>query len=199
MDTPLLTTSASSAEHAADNQIMTQSRQPAGVPTGGEFASNAHDEAGALSADTAAVLPEDTQWAQQQIVNRLEREGFTAGGIEMVLPSKRDEIEAAAKRRAEHLAPLRAFHAGIPHPTDADFEEMWEGEGGLSGRGFSRADAEFALASIHAAREADTQTALGERAMDAQETFWTEAMESHGRSLGVNQGLALNAKADATR
>ena len=185
---------------AADNQSMSdQKRQPAGVPTGGEFAANSHDEAKSLSmtAPTAA-LPEDTQWAQQQVVERLRREGIAPGGIEMILPSRRDEIEAAALRRAEHLAPLRAFHAGVPHPTDAAFESMWEGEGGLSGRGFSRADANAALESIHAARQSGDLDAASERAMEAQESFWTGALESNGRSLGINQGLALNAKAGAT-
>lgn len=170
-------------------------RQPKGLPTGGEFAANAHDEAhGTLgTAPSVEVLEEDTDWADEQIAKRLRRSGFTDGYIEMSREHYRPEVERMARARAEAHAPMRAYLAGEPHPSDADFESMWEGEGATPG--FGRIDVEQALAGVEAQRGQGEEM---DRALDAQETFWKKALETRGRSLGVNQSIVLSAKAETS-
>lgn len=177
----------------------TRKRQPRGVPIGGEFAANEHDEASAglspVSAPEVEVLAEDIEWGEKTISDRLLREGFTNGYIEMSRDHYRPQIERMALRRAEAHAPMRAFLAGEPHPTDESFDTMWESSGGLTTPGFSRIDVENNLANITRQRGQGEEM---DRVLDVQEAFWKRASETHGRSLGINQSIALSANEEAS-
>lgn len=153
-----------------------------------------------MDSSQAHILPEDHEWAERIVRERLNRTGLTDGYFEMARENYATEIAEAAQKRAEHLAPLRAFEAGEPHPLDEKFEEMWEGEGGLSGFGFSRTDAESNLALIEKQRaqyekDADAN-ATYLRSLHAPEKIWRDAIRSHGRSLGINQGIALSTRGE---
>lgn len=138
---------------------------------------------GSDHAPFSETTPEDIDWAQQTIASRYSSPSAFH-------PSEHaDQIAVLAARRAEAQAPMRAFLAGVPHPLDDRFEEMWDREG--PGTGFSRVDAESNLAYIDSQRDlSEDERTESSRTLDAQEDFWREALRTHGRSLGVNQSIA---------
>ena len=163
---------------------MSTKRQPRGIPVGGQYAENSHDEASAtLARGQASPSPEDVQWAEKNVAQRYSG---TAP-----LDAHRDEIETLARRRAFYMEPMRAFERGETHPSDEDFERMWDGPGGLTGPGFSRVDAENGLAHSERVLQREDIPEDQRRAALSERWLWQRAIETHGRSLSVNQSLAL--------
>lgn len=68
---------------------------------------------------------------------------------------------------------------------------MWD-QTQPGGKGFSREDAESSLTYIESQRALpQDQRFESDRTLDSQEEFWREAIDTRGRSLGVNQSIAF--------
>lgn len=120
--------------------MTTQARTPAGVPTGGQFAPSAHDEASASLAEDRRTVEE--RWAA--VFDGRERAQLTRNGVPVSEWVDVVERLEADHGRADYQAIIDAHHLTLEPADTAEFLRLTGGKGPLTAAGIVHFDAERA-------------------------------------------------------
>lgn len=133
---------------AADNVSMNQKRQPKGIPVGGQFAMNSHDEAGALAVDSGEPSALGATHAHDGSSRPLSEDEFSSlstGSYEEYISAYRTNLVARYEgdAQASREIIMAAVESGLMRPN------RW------SGSGDERAPVEYETGDIYIGRTKD--------------------------------------------
>lgn len=184
-------------------------RQPAGIPTGGQFSTQTRAEAGITLTTVWPDIPVPNADQMQRAAEEVDRRlAWEPAGTE-VSTAERDHLtETIAGRLAEQEAGYEAWKRGEPHEDDDAFSAIWNGETDGFGRTFvetelaatrkMRADLNAGVVKprqvIGAGYKAGTSRKLAEEWLDKTITRYEEALRCEGRNLTVNQSNVFSRK-----
>lgn len=184
-------------------------RQPAGIPTGGQFSTQTRAEAGITLTAGWPEIPVPNEDQLRRAAEEVDRRLAWEPSDTQVSDAERDSLaESIATRLAEQEASYEAWKRGETHEDDDAYAAIWNGET----NGFGRIFVETELAATRKMRadlnagvvkprhvigtgyKAGTSRKLAEEWLDKTITRYEEALRCEGRNLTVNQSNVFSRK-----